>query len=334
MRHFATYFIVLLTLTLTACCHKESSVPPAHRGVYHWKTTYNPTAWEQQWMKEHHVDRLYIKLFDVKPGKDEGFPEWTMVPAASTEFKQALPADMEVVPVVYITVDAIRALNYGFDNYAALIVKRIDDMMSEHYKGIVHEVQLDCDWTRQTEQAYFLLVKAITQLLHPRHITVSGTLRLHQLHEKNNSRHDRSATDTLPFDRTLLMCYNTGALQNKRTHNSILDPDDVKPYLRQYHPDALSRCDIAFPVYGWGVEFDKDGRFNRLINSHNLPDAIQNQKAHGTTIREEWGELRAIVRTQELLPTLDSNHTTILYHLDSLNLSKYSYEDIETIYSR
>ena len=96
----------------------------------------------------------------------------------------------------------------------------------------------------------------------------------------------------------------------------------------------LPRCDVAFPVYGWGVEFDKEGRFNRLINSQNLPDAQQKQKARGVTIREEWGDMRAIVRTQELLPALDSNRTTILYHLDSLNLSKYSYEDIETIYSR
>lgn len=332
MRHFATYLFPLLALllSLTGCSHKGPVVPPAHRGVYHWKTTYNPTAWELQWMKNHHVDRLYIKLFDVKPGKEEGFPEWAMVPAASTEFRQALPADMEVVPVVYITVDAIRALNHDYGNYAALIVKRIDEMMADHYEGSVREIQLDCDWTRQTEQAYFLLVSEINRLLHPRHITVSGTLRLHQLHELDNSH----LTDSLPFDRTLLMCYNTGALQNPTTHNSILDPDDVKPYLRQYRPDVLPRCDVAFPVYGWGVEFDKEGRFNRLINSQNLPDAQQKQKARGVTIREEWGDMRAIVRTQELLPALDSNRTTILYHLDSLNLSKYSYEDIETIYSR
>ena len=56
---------------------------------------------------------------------------------------------------------------------------------------------------------------------------------------------------------------------------------------------------------------------------------------HSTeTIRIEWGDMREIRRTQQALPTLDSLHTTILYHLDSLNLSHYSHEDIEAIYSR
>ena len=141
-------------------------------------------------------------------------------------------------------------------------------------------------------------------------------------------------SDTIPFDRSLLMCYNTGRLQDPKTQNSILDFDDVEPYLRQYHSSTLPRTDVAYPVYGWGVEFNKNGWFQRLINSHQLPEALEKNKVQQVKIREEWGEPRAIRKTQRFLPILDSLHTVILYHLDSCNLSKYRYEDIEKFYSR
>ena len=286
-------------------------------------------------MKDHKVDKLYIKLFDVESGDNASEPEWRMVPVATTVFKQKLPKEMEVVPVVYITVDAIRALDSYYYNwsdkerYARLIVKRIDDMMSEHYEGTIKEVQLDCDWTRQTEHAYFMLAKSVKELLHDRDITLSGTLRLHQLQEvKSPIKNDMGYSDSIPFDRSLLMCYNTGRLQDPKTKNSILDFDDVEPYLKQYHSSTLPRTDVAYPVYTWGVDFDDEGNFVRLVNSRQITE----EKCHN--LRVECGEPKEIHKTKRALPTLDSTHTVILYHLDSLNLSNYSYEDIEAFYSR
>ena len=124
------------------------------------------------------------------------------------------------------------------------------------------------------------------------------------------------------------MCYNTGRLQDPRTDNSILDFNDVKPYLKQYPLDSLPRTDVAYPVYGWGVMFYKLGGFKRLVNSRNMPSKSND------SVRVEWGEPGEIGKTQRALPILDDNRTTILYHLDSLNLSRYSHEDIEAFYSR
>jgi len=288
-----------------------------------------------QWMKDHRVDKLYVKMFDVEAGAKDSKPDWKMVPVATTQFKQKLPTEMEVVPVVYITVDAIRALDEeGWDwedkrLYAKLIVKRIEAMMAEHYEGTIREVQLDCDWTQQTRRSYFMLAGEVKELLHERDITLSGTLRLHQLCEAEPQQDEECyhVYDSLPFDRSLLMCYNTGRLQEWDTKNSILDFNDVKPYLKQYHLDTLPRTDVAYPVYGWGVQFDDDGKFVKIINSHNLP---QEKDRH---IREEWGRPQEIHSVQRALPMLDGEHTTILYHLDSLNLSRYSYEEIEEFYS-
>ena len=340
MKRF-TYLLLAAAALLVSCSH-DKGLPSAQRGVYHWKTTYDPTEWEKEWMKEHRVGRLYVKLFDVVTGEAANEPDWKMVPEATTIFKQKLPADMDVVPVVYITVDAIRALEYdewdwseSAPLYARLLVKRIDDMMAEHYDGTVREVQLDCDWTDQTETAWFSFVHKVKELLHKRNICLSGTLRLHQLHEVAWPRVDRwGDADSIPFDRSLLMCYNTGRLQAPDTRNSILDFDDVEPYLKQYILDSLPRTDVAYPVYGWGVEFDKQGKFQRLINSRQLSDNLRSQQKRNVTIREEWGEPGEIRRTQRALPVLDNPHTTILYHLDSLNLSRYSYEEIEAFYNR
>lgn len=288
-------------------------------------------------MADHHVDKMYIRLFDVERGIDAGYADWNMVPTATTRFLQPLPADIDVVPVVYITVDAIRTLNLArdkahlVDTYARLIVKRIDEMMTEHWGFPVREVQLDCDWTTHTKTLYFALAQAIKTQLNLKGITLSATLRLHQLRIMEQATPD---LDVLPFDRTLLMCYNTGRLQDPLTNNSILDIDDVMPYLKQYHSDSLPSTDVAYPVYGWGVEFDREGNFRKIVHSQNLEQSITLADSNNVVIREEWGNAKDIKKVQQSLPTLDIDHTTILYHLDSFNLSHYSYEDIEKFYSR
>lgn len=329
---------VIALLLLSACKGAfRQNAPSAHRGVYHWKTTYNPTDWEKKWMKDHKVDRLYVRLFDVEAGENVNEPDWKMVPIATTKFVQKLPKDIDVVPVVYITLDAIRAIEANFwynekvEKYAKLMMKRIDDMMAEHYEGTFREVQLDCDWTEKMEYTFFLLALEMKELLHERGMTLSGTLRLHQLREVEHPVKKGSYyrdVDSIPFDRSLLMVYNTGNIYNTDTKNSILDINDVMPYLKKYHSDSLHHTDIAYPVYGWGVEYNKHGVFQRLINSNEMPERSND------TVRIEWSDPDDIHQVQRKLPLLDKQRTTILYHLDSLNLSRYSYEDIETFYSR
>lgn len=307
-------------LLLSACSHPESGGSSAdHRGVYHWKTTYNPTQWELQWMQDHRVDRLYIKLFDVEPGDRNGYSDWRMVPVATTRFAQMLPSGMDVVPVVYITNDAIGQMEeynwYEQERYAKLLVDRIMAMMGDHWEGTLREVQLDCDWTEHTRDRYFGLCRYVKSMLEESGIELSGTVRLHQVDE-----------EYLPFDRTVLMMYNTGHLQDRNTRNSILDHSDVLPYLRKNRSPQLDSTDVAWPAFGWGVAFHPNGRFAGLVHSSQLPDGKVD------TLRVEWAEPKEIERVKRDMPAT-TGHTTIVYHLDSLNLSRYSHEEIEAIYS-
>lgn len=308
-------------MVLLAACgsHEGGSVAKSeHRGVYHWKTTYNPTRWELQWMHEHEVDRLYIKLFDVEPGEPNGYSGWRMVPVATTRFEQLLPSDIDVVPVVYITLSAIEQMeDYDWQTsrtYAKLLVDRITAMMADHWSGTLREVQLDCDWTVRTRERYFSLCREVREILNGNDVELSGTVRLHQMGEER-----------LPFDRTVLMVYNTGHLQSRSTRNSILDHSDVAPYLRKHRSPQLDSADVAWPAFGWGVAFHRNGKFAGLVHSSQLTEDEVD------TLRVEWAEPKEIERVKRDMPAT-KGHTTIIYHLDSLNLSRYSHEEIEAIY--
>ena len=78
----------LLTILLSALLAACSSEPEGAtmRAVYHWKTTYNPTQYEQQWLRDHRVTRLYLRVFDVDVHDIE-----KVAPIATTRFLQPLP---------------------------------------------------------------------------------------------------------------------------------------------------------------------------------------------------------------------------------------------------
>ena len=306
-----TVLFVLAALALASCSGGDEPV----RAIYHWKTTYNPTQYELQWLRDHRVQRLYLRLFDVDVcgySREDG----NAAPIATTRFLQPLPDDMEIVPVIYITNEAMGRM-WGY-RVAELIAERVAKMAD--CNGFeLKELQVDCDWTERTRSDYYYFCRSLRECLHEKGVRLSSTVRLHQV--------DTTLAD-LPVDGRVLMVYNTGDLRSPKTANSILDYSDVKPYLRRIDASMLDSMDFAWPVFGWGVAFDADGRFQRLVSSSALASDTSS-----ASLREEWGRVDDIQRVQRRLPAR-GRHTTILYHLDSLNLSKYTYDEIETIYSR
>ena len=304
-----TVLFLLAALALASCSGGDEPV----RAIYHWKTTYNPTDYELRWLRDHHVQRLYLRLFDVDVYDNDDYGN--AAPIATTRFLQPLPDDMEIVPVIYITNEAMgRMLGY---RVAELIAERVAKMAD--CNGFeLKELQVDCDWTERTRSDYYYFCRSLRECLHEKGVRLSSTVRLHQV--------DTTLAD-LPVDGKVLMLYNTGNLRSPHTENSILDDADVKPYLRHIDASMLDSMDFAWPVFGWGVAFDTAGNFQRLVPSSALAADTS------ARLREEWGRVEEIQLLQRRLP-MRGNHTTILYHLDSLNLSKYTYDEIEEIYSR
>lgn len=320
---FLTIIVAALVtaICLTGCgtTATDQDTPPV-RGIYHWKTTYNPTPWELQFLKEHNIQRLYIRLFDVAPNPEYS-TDYPIIPIATTYFLQPLPDSMEIVPCIYITNDALKQ-----DNQTDLLAARIHDRifaMSDCNGFSFREVQLDCDWTTSTRDRYYALCKNLRQRLAHKKITLSSTMRLYQLTD--------TALSNLPVDRTTLMCYNLGGLQDYHHKNSILEYSIAKQFLK-LAKSLPQNMDVAYPTFGWGVAFTRHNGEYIYSGLLHYPDINDTTFDH---IREEHGEISQITQLKDHLASIYHDpHTTIIYHLDSASLSYYTHDEIEQILSR
>lgn len=281
--------------------------------IYHWKTSFLLNEYERNFLREHKVGRIYIRMFDVGSDNLYNGEGEQPVPIATTIFRDSLKTlyDMDIVPVVYITVEALRLGKPMCDK----ILKRVDDMCRAQ-KVRYNEVQFDCDWTKKTKTMFFTLCQEARRKLHEKKKGLSATIRLHQL------------SDTLPdIDYGVLMLYNTESLINPKVKNSILNSTIISEYMR--HAKSDKHLDFAYPTYEWTLWF-KDGKFKGiLLNGQDLPKDGE--------LRHEQSDYDEIIKAKKNIKSglIDIRYqsSNIIYHLDSANLSKYDNDEIENIYS-
>jgi hypothetical protein len=197
--------------------------------------------------------------------------------------------------------------------FAELIVERSVAMGNYNKLGKIRELQLDCDWTSTSKKIYCNLCKEVKAKLQAKEMALSITVRLHQLRETPPTA-----------DGGVLMLYNTGALTNVNTRNSILDINDAKPYLKPTeYPIPLN---YAYPAFGWGVEFEGDV-FIRIVTD-------ENKTATGNRhIRKERASAQEILEVKALVEKMLGKPTNgnILYHLDESHLKNYTDNEISQI---
>jgi hypothetical protein len=269
---------------------KNESHRPATPAFYHWKTELKITAAERQYIDSLGVQRLYVKFFDVDRDATMGQP----VPLAPVEIDTANLEGLEIVPTVFITNRTLLNLDEeGAVILASKIFQKIQSLLpptrQSANKPTSQEIQFDCDWTQQTEEKYFTLLKTFKQqltrdssptgqtpLIPPqrgKHSSslLSATIRLHQI--KYFKR-----TGVPPVDRGMLMFYNMGEVEDWETENSILDAALASQYLASgeigKYPLPL---DVALPLFRWGVVF-RDGRLVHLVNglgTEDLADSLR-----------------------------------------------------------
>ena len=312
-------FMVLIPLMMMSCGKSKSqenviAEVEKKNSIYHWKTTFNLDSVEVDFLKKHDVKRIYLHMFDVV--FESNAVDTEIVPIATTKFITKVPEGVEIVPVAYITIDALRYLDGNKDKvkeYAPLIVERLLAMCSYNECGTINELQLDCDWTSTTQETYFKLCEMVKSLLQNKNIDLSVTIRLHQLKD-----------DVPPADRGVLMLYNTGALKDKNTKNSILDIANVKPYLKKRKYGIP--LDYAYPCYGWGIKFDK-GNFAGIVGENYTP-ANSDEK-----VRVERATVSEVLDVKKLVEEkLGKPYSgNILYHLDEAQLKHYTEDEINQI---
>lgn len=358
MKNTITKLSGIITLVficiITASCVNEADTTRSddmkHRSVYYWKTAFSISPEDSLFLDMHDIDRIYLRMFDVDVEYNPSIDTLGIVPVATVKFIGTKPDGIEIVPTVFITPDALRGSKGSEAELASRIAKRVLNMCSFHDLGPIHEIQFDCDWTETTRPEFDNLCKATRKILHGQGIELSGTIRLHQVSQAE-----------YPFDKGVLMLYNTGAIKDPETSNSIISYDDVYKYLgvksriKKFKNTRKYNCpivDFAYPTFSWGVAFNSRGKFDGIIpildyesmpELEKIKDGVFRVKKYrdfegsfylvsGETVRAEYSDFSEIEKVKRLVEsTLGTSGSNIIFHLDSRNISKYESDEIETI---
>ena len=325
---------LLLAVILSAC---HDAVPPA-QSFYYWKTVFRLRSSERESLAANHVNRLYIRYFDVVNDDTGNRPDATII------FKDSIPPGMEAVPVVFIVNDVLAVSPAdSMVSLAGRIHSRIRAINSTYHIRNITEIQLDCDWNTSTRDKYFVLLQNMRTILQQEGVQLSATLRLHQLKY-------RKTTGVPPVDRVALMCYNMGRLTEYGSRNSILNPDEAQDYIQGTGIYPLP-VDIALPLFSWGVCFGSNQRYRGLINGlggedmrppyfteigQGLYHADSTVTLRGAYIRKgdhirleepSIGEIRQVA--QLAASRIKTSKYVIWYHLDSLLLQKHPDHELQ-----
>ncbi|MCL1909442.1 MAG: hypothetical protein FWG05_00735 [Kiritimatiellaeota bacterium] len=321
------YLLPLILAPLTALCGN---------GMYYWRTTFELNEAERAFLAEHSVSNLHIRFFDV--GRDPKSPSVTRpVPVATITFKDPVPANLEIVPVVFIGNDLFKQCDML--PFADQIAARIFQMCETRDIENVREIQIDCDWTGSTQDKFFAFMKRLRPILAKHGVKLSATIRLHQLR-----------LPPPPADKGVLMVYNTGGVRNPEEENSILRESHVKPYAKNASSYKLP-LDIAYPAFSWAAWFCREGHFMGLLrgverdNPNIEPtstesvfrvktqfDAENRTIQRDSVLRFEEAEFAEIKKAKVLLDDAVKPESVIIYHLDSAKLSKFTSDEIKSIF--
>ena len=327
-----------LALLVAGCSGKaDHAVEPA---FYYWKSRFNINVPEREYLERADIDLLYVKFLDIDwdENRQEAIPT-SMLSADTSAF---LP--YRIIPCVFITNRVFTRT--GADQIPILARKigyKIRDMAG---KARVEEIQIDCDWTETTREAFFRFLEEIRKNAAEKNWEVSATIRLHQWKFPDR-------TGVPPVDKGVLMFYNTGDVADWQEPNSILNLETAGDYLNGSGKYPL-HLDLALPVFHWGALF-RDDRLVKLIN--NLDSRLLSDTSRFIKIAEgryevikstylegyylysgdrlrlenvDFRQLETIVR--ETGAKLDpADRRLIFYHLDSANLSVLPYESLKDL---
>jgi hypothetical protein len=296
-----------------------------------------------QQLKEHKVNTLYIKYFDV------GWDETTNKPVPIAQLRVADKSffaqnSYKIIPTVFISNECIFKIDSSqCEGLAGKILLLIKDIDRVNTIGNISEIQIDCDWTASTRGKYFSILKALQYK--DSALSYSATIRLHQVKYLQQ-------TGVPPVSRGLLMCYNMGNLKDASVRNSILDVEEFKKYSSNLGSYPLP-LDVGLPLFEWYVLFrhgtyiglvrDVDINLLKSVSKHTdnrydmLADTALNgyDLKKGDILRYEKSGYNEIMKATKIVS--DKMKTTelhiSLYHLDSLILKKYTTDEIENIFN-
>ena len=293
-------------IALSACGDSGKGGESRH-AAYYWSTTWESDSAQRQLLSSHQIKKIYLRLFDVVV--DE---QGEVMPNATIRFASPMPDSVEIIPTVFIVNDC---LDKDVSNLDQLLLKRILQMAETHDIMGVKEIQIDCDWTLRTRNTYFDMLRRLRDAAHEKGISLSATIRLHQLSQP-----------VPPVDRGVLMMYNTGDLRNL-SKNPILDMNDAAPYMKNLKGYSLP-LSTAYPVFEWKI-LVRAGRMAGILHSDDELSVLP-----GDTILTRSASPDTVVMVREAIDRIrsDANDEQILFDISRNNIQRINNYHYEKIY--
>lgn len=310
--------------------------------MYYWRTNFQLSETESQFLLTNNIKTLYIRFFDVIAENGSVRPDATLL------FSEPFPKGVEIIPTVFIDTHVFSQAEIP-DDFAEKIISRIDSMMVKNGYDTPKEIQIDFDWTQSNREAYFKVLEEMAAKLHSANRHLSTTIRLHQLSQSPP-----------PADYGVLMVYNVGNFSSPDESNSILSIEAVKPYLGYLESYSLPLA-TALPIFSWNLLFRKD-KFLLIARGLNPNDttlfeplgnnqyrAFKYAAIPGSTgggrlgerlypndiIRFEKAEYETLNSVESLIAGVRPSAVKriILYHLDENAIKNYKSDELENLFS-
>ncbi len=335
---------ILVCILFIACKKELPKVEKVKKAFYYWKTnSWSMEKEEENMLRHEEISKLYVKFFEVSHNDFDG-----NIPVSKSSLHITEKQPYTIVPTVYIRNEVFKKSNDQdikklADNIYFLINKKIKDYYRNAF--VLDEIQIDCDWTPSTKEAYFSFLKALKTQVNKQQ-KISCTLRLYPYKYPNKM-------GVPPVDKAMLMCYNLINPLSDKNKNSILDIGALKKYLvrNKKYPIHL---DVALPLYSWMQVF-QNNTFTKVI--YKDFDKIKSvltpikplwfEVVKDTTVADMYFRVGDKIKYDEISKKtieeaitviknnveLDKEITLSFFHLDNEQLKHFSNEKITDLYT-
>ncbi len=312
--------IAILCVIALCCFHSCKKSEAKSVSFYHWKTKFSIAEPEWEILKKANSEKLYLRFFDLVYDRVEN----QVFPTATLQMKEGdTVGALQIIPVIYITNEVFEKekdpsqLKFIVDE----TLKKILRLKTRYFDNTVNfpEIQIDCDWTVGTKNAYFTFLEDLqnSEVLSQFHtnsnenpIKFSATIRLHQVKFPEK-------TGIPPVDSGTIMFYNVGDLGSMDETNSILNLEKTEAYLSRLNEYPLP-YNVAMPVFEWGVLY-RDGQLAGILSDYSEQQLSENFIA---AKENNW-----------FVATTDTYiNGYFIYKGDKLRLEKFSFSDFKNLY--
>ncbi len=340
------YILCVICAIVICSCNKNQEKPVY---FYHWKTNYTHNLETDAILKKANSDKMYVRFFDLSLNSFDN----SVLPTATLQIKQNDTLSVaEIIPVIYITNEVFEKTTTASDlqklakNSADKLYRIATNSVPKHI--LINEIQIDCDWTVGTRDAYFKFLKFLKKeksflsLSTSKKTTkISATVRLHQVKF-------REKTGVPPVNEVTIMIYNVGNLGNISETNSIINNRKTAQYLGRLKEYPLP-FNVALPIFSWGVLY-RNNELNGLLSditteqlseNFRVTDTLNIYKAKADTYMNKTfvykGDLLRMESVimqdlKELKKMISDNAATeysvILYHLNSYQLKQLDIDEL------